>query len=111
MPNIPPLITHTPEAQSLYYERGRNAGIASGLTFTAGTGVNAGAYVATISVPRITARSVLLANVQSLAAADIAAGTWLIASKASTNTITFLTNAAPVTTAAFQIAWYFVESE
>ena len=111
MPNIPPLITCTPEAQALYYVRGRNAGIASGLTFAPGTGINAGAFVATISVPRITALSVLLANIQALSAADITDGTWLIASRASANTITFVTNRIPTTPADFQIAWYFVEAE
>jgi hypothetical protein len=111
MPNIPPLITATPEAQSLYYDRGRNAGVASGLSWAPGSGVNAGAYVATLAVPRITTRSVLLANVDNLAAADIAAGTWLVAAKPFNNSITFLANAAPVTPADFRIAWYFVEAE
>jgi hypothetical protein len=66
MPSIPPLITHTPDSQSLYLtqdslQTALPSGIAKGLVWTAG---GSGTYYATIPVPGIglTASSVCLAT-------------------------------------------------
>ena len=104
MPNIPPLITSMPNSQPLYATYAplpmENA---SSLTWTANTpGTNSS--TATITVPGVTATSVVVACVQSGTYADTN-DSWLMAATPGTGTITFKVYTKPVTPVTFTIAF------
>jgi hypothetical protein len=112
MPNIPPLITHmsqdtstSPVASTALYApytplpSGLITGITGWSSNTAGTDYSTRA----ISVPGVTATSVISAAVQAGTYTDTNAA-WLMASVPSANTITFKVYTKP-TDASYTIAW------
>jgi hypothetical protein len=104
MPNIPPLITSMPNAQPLYAEyTPLPSGILINATWTTNTpGTN---YSTTaITVPGVTATSVISAAIQGGSYADTN-NSWLMLAVPSANTITFKCYTQPATPATFAIAW------
>lgn len=104
MPNIPPLISSTPDAQPLYASYvPLPSGLAKNLTWTTNTpGTNYS--TANISVPGVTATSVISAAVQEGSYADTN-NAWLMVAVPSDNTISFKCYTQPATPATFAIAW------
>ena len=112
MPNIPPLITHmsdntstSPSASQPLYASyvPLPSGILINATWSSNTpGTN---YSTTaITIPGVTATSVISAAVQGGSYTDTNAS-WLMVAVPSANTITFKVYTAPATPATFAIAW------
>jgi hypothetical protein len=104
MPDIPPLITSMPSAQPLYAPyTPLPSGIRINATWTTNTpGTN---YSSTsITVPGVTASSVISSAVQAGTYADTN-NSWLMSAVPTANTITFNVYTQPVTPASFAIAW------
>jgi len=93
------MVSHMSQAQVL----GFPAGLSKGLTWSANTpGTNLS--TATISVPGVTATSVISAAVQSGVFADTT-NAWLVDAVPDAGTITFGVYTQPTTPASFVIAW------
>jgi len=115
MPNIPPLITHTSQLSTSpgasYANSGAlyapyttlPAGLITGLTGWSSNTAGTNYSTRTISVPGVTATSVISAAVQAGTYTDTNAA-WLMSSVPSANTITFNVYTQP-TDASYTIAW------
>jgi hypothetical protein len=104
MPDIPPLISAMPNSQPLYASYvPLPAGLSKNLTWSDNTpGTNYS--TANITVPGVTATSVISAAIQEGTYADTNAS-WLMVAVPSANTISFKVYTKPVTPATFTVAW------
>ena len=104
MPNIPPLISAMPNAQPLYAPyTPLPSGRAINLTWSANTpGTNYS--TASITVPGVTATSVVMASITGGTYADTN-NAWLMDHTTTANTITFNVYTQPVTPATFEVSW------
>jgi hypothetical protein len=108
MPNIPPMITHTPDAQPLYAAyTPLPSGRAINLTWTTNT-PGTDYSTASITIPGITATSVVMASLTGGSYTDTNAS-WLMVHTTSANTITFKVYTQPATPATFEISWEVVK--
>jgi len=110
MPNIPPMITHTPDAQPLYASATPlPSGVFSGATWSANTpGTDASFYLLSVPNSGITSSSVIHAGVQDGTYADTN-NCWMMKATPSSNAITFFLYGQPATTASFKVSWSVVK--
>ena len=108
MPNIPPLISHTPDAQALYgpaASEGLLCGLATNISWVAVGGTSQ--YQGTIIVPGASASTVVVATPSSIVEADIAVRLlFAYGSTVSGGKIIFHISGLLTSPATYNINWY-----